>query len=125
MENKKKFQELVVWQKAKRLVKKVYELTDMFSPQGNYSLIDQMRRAAISIPSNIAEGYERYSTKEYLRFLSIANGSKAELTTQIEICRMLELVPTADRNFIDEVLNLTDQVGKMITTIMKKLTPNP
>ncbi len=98
----------------------------MLPVRGNYSLIDQMRRAAISIPSNIAEGYERNSTKEYVRFLSIANGSKAELLTQVEICKMLNLLPHAYENeIIDEIMDLITEVGKMLNTLIKKLTPNP
>ena len=107
------------------IVKKTYELTEMLPIRGNYSLIDQMRRAAISIPSNIAEGYERNSTKEYVRFLSIANGSKAELLTQVEICKMLNLLPHAYENeIIDEIMDLITEVGKMLNTLIKKLTPN-
>ena len=100
-------------------VKQIYRLTDMIPDRGNYALIDQMRRAAISIPSNIAEGYERNGTKEYLRFLSIANGSKAELLTQVEICKMLELVPAVDRDVPDTVIELLNEIGKMLNTIIK------
>ena len=71
------------------LVKQVYGIINELPKEEKYALSDQMRRSVVSIPSNIAEGYERNSTKDYLRFLSIANGSKAELMTQLEICRML------------------------------------
>ncbi len=119
-----KYQDLIVWQKSMEVVKQIYRLTDMIPDKGNYALIDQMRRAAISIPSNIAEGYERNGTKEYVRFLSIANGSKAELLTQVEICKMLDLVPTADKAYPDEVIDLLNEIGKRLNTIIKKLTPN-
>lgn len=120
-----KYQDLIVWQKSMELVKHIYRLTDMFAAKGNFSLIDQMRRAAISIPSNIAEGYERNSTKDYVRFLSIANGSKAELLTQVEICKMLDLVPTVEKDYPDEIIGLINEIGKMLNAIIKKLTPNP
>lgn len=117
-----KYQDLIVWQKAMELVKQIYSLTGMIPEKGNFALIDQMRRAAISIPSNIAEGYERNSTKDYVRFLNIANGSKAELLTQVEICKMLDLVPTADKDYPDEVIGVIDEIGKMLNAIIKKLT---
>ena len=117
-----KYQDLAVWQKSMELVKQIYRLTDMIPDKGNSVLIDQMRRAAISVPSNIAEGYEHNSTKEYIRFLSIANGSKAALLTQVEICKMLDLVPTADKDYPDEVIDLLNEIGKMLNTIIKKLT---
>lgn len=120
-----KYQDLIVWQKSMELVKQIYCLTDIIPDKGNYALIDQMRRAAISIPSNIAEGYERNSTKEYVRFLSIANGSKAELLTQVEICKMLDLVPTADKDYPDKIIDLLNEIGKILNAIIKKLTPNP
>ena len=119
-----KYQDLIVWQKSMDLVKQIYTLTNMIPEKGNYALIDQMRRAAISIPSNIAEGYERNGTKEYLRFLYIANGSKAELLTQVEICKMLELVPYVDKDYPDQIVELLNEIGKMLNAIIKKLTPN-
>lgn len=121
-----KYQDLIVWQKAMEAVKQIYHLTKILLDNGNnYALIDQMRRAAISIPSNIAEGYERNSTKEYIRFLSIANGSKAELLTQVEICKMLELVPYADRDYLDEVIDLLNEIGKMLNVMIKRLNSKP
>lgn len=116
-----KYQDLIVWQKSMELVKQIYCLTDMIPDKGNYALIDQMRRAAISVPSNIAEGHDRNSTKEYIRFLSIANGSKAELLTQVEICKMLELVPYADREYPDKVIDLLNEIGKMLNVLIKRL----
>jgi len=78
----KSFKDLIVWQKAYQLVKEVYEFTKLFPKDELYSLSQQMRRAAIAIPSNIAEGYGRQSDKEYRQFLSIAYGSLCELETQ-------------------------------------------
>ena len=75
-------EKLEVWQSAMDLAAKVYEITDKFSKHEIYSLADQMRRAAVSIPSNIAEGRGRSSTKDFIRFLNIAKGSLYELETQ-------------------------------------------
>ena len=110
------YKDLIVWQKSMDLVKQIYDIIDALPNEEKYALADQMRRSVVSIPSNIAEGYERESTKEYIQFLSIANGSKAELLTQLEICKML--------GYIDDISNaksLCDEVGKMISYIIKKL----
>ena len=76
------FKDLIVWQKAYELVKQTYQLTTCFPQEEMFGLARQMRRAAVAIPSNIAEGYGRQSTKEYRQFLSIAYGSLCELETQ-------------------------------------------
>ncbi|MDR0305512.1 MAG: four helix bundle protein [Chitinispirillales bacterium] len=79
----KSYQELIVWQKAMDLAKEIYFLVKKLPKMEMFSLSDQMRRAVVSIPSNIAEGQARNSTKELIRFSAIANGSKAELETQL------------------------------------------
>ena len=81
----KSFRDLRVWQAAMDLVEQVYTLTQMFPKQEMYGLASQMQRAAVSIPSNIAEGHTRAYSKEYLHHLSIARASLAELQTQLEI----------------------------------------
>jgi four helix bundle protein len=110
------FKDLIVWQKAMELVKQTYILIEKLPQIERFALADQMRRSAVSIPSNIAEGYERNSTKEYINFLSIANGSKSELITQLELCVMLGYVQD-----VTDLLNLCDEVGKMINTLIAKL----
>ena len=117
----KSYQELVVWQKAMLLVKKIYELVNLLPKEETYALSDQMRRAAVSIPSNIAEGYSRNSDKELAQFLYIARGSKAELETQIQIAEMLKYF-TEEQTA--EVLELSGEVGKMINSFITKLTAN-
>lgn len=112
------YKDLVVWQKSMELVKEVYKIIGALPNEEKYALSEQMRRCVISIPSNIAEGYERNSTKDYLRFLSIANGSKAELLTQLEICKMLGYI-----NDIEIPQTLCNEIGKMLNAIIKKLTP--
>ena len=79
------YQDLLVWQKSVELCVEIYKLVKLLPKEEMYGLSDQMRRAVVSIPSNIAEGYTRKSTNEYLNFLSIANGSRTELETQLLI----------------------------------------
>lgn len=81
--NVKSYRDLVAWQKARKLVKEVYLLTATFPVGERFGLVSQMERAAVSIPSNIAEGYGRATTQDYLRFLRVARGSAYELETQI------------------------------------------
>ncbi|HOC68300.1 MAG TPA: four helix bundle protein [Candidatus Hydrogenedentes bacterium] len=114
----KNYQDLIVWQKAMDVVVEVYRLTKKF-PQGEfYGLTNQIRRAAISIPSNIAEGHTRNSRAEYLNFLSIAQGSRAEVETQMIISVRLgyltseETLPT---------LSLLNEINRIIGTIRQKL----
>ena len=76
------YKELLVWQKSMKLAKEIYTLCELLPKKEQFALADQMRRAAISIPSNIAEGHARCSNKEFAYFLNVANGSKAELETQ-------------------------------------------
>jgi four helix bundle protein len=86
-----RYQDLIVWQKAMDLVIRVYELSDGFPRRETFGLTNQLRRSAISIPSNIAEGQARQTTQDFLRFLSIAQGSSQELETQILIAFRLTL----------------------------------
>ena len=83
----KSYRELIVWQKSMELAEKVYLLVKALPKEETYALSDQMRRAAVSIPSNIAEGHARQSQKEFLQFLCIARGSRAELETQLLLAR--------------------------------------
>ncbi|MEW5920557.1 MAG: four helix bundle protein [Bacillota bacterium] len=100
------------------LVKEVYRLAKLLPKEEMYALSDQMRRAAVSIPSNIAEGQARTSTKEFAQFLSIARSSKAELQTQLLIC--VDLGYLADMD-IKEAIELSEEVGKMLVALIKKL----
>ena len=86
----KSYRDLTVWQRSMQLVKAVYELTEAFPSQEQFGLTSQMRRSAVSIPSNIAEGFARKSRGEYARFVDIAYGSAAKLETQLDIAAMLE-----------------------------------
>ena len=86
------FKELMVWQKAIDLVTEIYKITRAFPKEEVFGLVSQMQRAAVSIPSNIAEGHERNSEKEFAQFLCIARGSLAELETQIIIAEKLSYI---------------------------------
>ncbi|MBP6855455.1 MAG: four helix bundle protein [Candidatus Pacebacteria bacterium] len=83
------FKDLTVWQKSIELVLYIYSVTDKFPSTEVYGLTSQMRRAAVSIASNIAEGYSRNSTKEFIQFLAVALGSCSEIETQVEISKKL------------------------------------
>ena len=98
------------------LVIALYELTEQFPRSEIYGLISQMRRAAISIPSNIAEGYRRGSKKDYAHFLSIAHGSLSELETQILLAQSVY-----SRLQYEKVLALSDETGRMLYGLIKTL----
>jgi len=102
---RRKHRDLKVWQEAIALVRMIYVLTDTFPKHEIYGLTSQMRRAAVSVPSNIAEGAARKSTKELLQFLSIAGGSLSELDTQLELARTIGFVTDTEacQNKLDEV----------------------
>ena len=112
------YKELIVWQKAMELTTEIYRLTKKLPKDELYALTNQLRRAAVSIPSNIAEGNARFSTKEYLRFLSIARGSTAEVETQILICLKLNYLSQED---IASAVSLLDETGRMLNSMIKKL----
>lgn len=116
------YKDLIVWQKSMLLVKEIYSIVKLLPKEEQYALSDQMRRAAVSIPSNIAEGYGRNSTNDYIRFLNIARGSKYELETQLHICVMLNYIT---KEQVASALDLTQEIGKMLNSLAKKLIPNP
>ena len=115
----KNYKELLVWQKAMQTAEETYRLVKLLPKEELYALSDQMRRAAVSIPSNIAEGQGRNSAKEFANFLSIAKGSTAELETQLMLCVRLNYLQQAQA---DQVLNLCDEVGKMLTGLIAHIT---
>jgi four helix bundle protein len=112
------FRELQVWQRSIQPSVSVYRLTKDFPREEIYGLTSQMRRSAVSIPSNIAEGHARQSTGEYRQFLCIARGSNAELQTQIEIARALGL---GDPTQIEKSESLSFEVGKMISGVLNAI----
>ena len=114
------YKELIVWQKAMDLVVSIYRLTGGFPKDELYSLTNQMRRAAVSIPSNIAEGRCRSTRKDFLQFLRIANGSGSELETQLEIAKRLSFGDKSEYNKIEQQLS---EVMRMLNSMITKLNP--
>ena len=115
------YKKLIVWQKSVQLVINIYEITEKFPKEEIYGLTNQIRRAAVAIPSNIAEGYRRNSKKEYRQFLAIAYSSAAELETQFIIAKKLPKTKNLDYNKID---NLLEEILKMLNKITYQLGEN-
>ena len=107
-----------IWKASIQLVKDVYKLTEQFPKQEVYGLVSQMRRAGISIPSNVAEGFRRYHNKEYKQFLYVSLGSCAELETQTTIAKELEYI-SEDKEAM--ILERLDHICRMISNLLKKL----
>ena len=110
------YKQLIVWQKSIKLVKEVYKATKQLPKSELYALTSQMRRAAVSIPANIAEGYRRKNLGEYIQFLSIADASAAELETHIVIVK--ELYPYIDLCEAELILR---EIQKMFIVMIRKL----
>ena len=108
--------DLKVWQESRKLVSEIYTLTSKFPKDEIYSLTAQIKRAAISISSNIAEGSARDSNKEYIHFLYIALGSVAELDTQLILARDLNFIDEKDYEIINKKLK---EIGKMLSGLIK------
>ena len=110
------FKELRVWQEAKALAIQIYTLANSAPLSRDFGFRDQMQRAAVSVASNIAEGYERTTDKEFLRYLDIATGSLSELRTQIDIAASIKYLNQAD--FI-RIEDLCRKIGAMMTNLKK------
>jgi four helix bundle protein len=113
------FRELVVWQRAIENSVAIYKLTSRFPSQEVYGLTSQLRRASVSVASNIAEGYGRTSSGEYRQFLGMARGSNSEVETQLVIAKKLEF---ADELAFDRAAELTVEVGKMLNSMIGKIS---
>lgn len=111
------YKDLIVWKKSIEVVKLIYNSTSKFPKSETYSLVDQIRRAVVSIPSNIAEGYGRKSHKEYLQFYSIAYGSSLEVEAQLIISKELNFIPEPEFNKINSLLT---EVIKMLYVLTYK-----
>ncbi|HMU35072.1 MAG TPA: four helix bundle protein [Pyrinomonadaceae bacterium] len=112
------FKSLIVWQKSITLVKQVYLLTGTFPAEEKFGIISQMRRAAVSIPSNIAEGQARRTTGDYIRFVSNAEGSLAELETQLIISIEIGF---CDKTSADGCFALMTEIRKMLNALRRSL----
>ena len=114
----KDYRELIVWQKAMDLVELLYGRTRSFPKEELYGLTAQMRRAAVSIPSNIAEGQARRTTRDFIHFLSIARGSLKELETQIIISQRLGYIDATQQS---ELVAATEEISRLISGLSKSL----
>ena len=112
------FRDLIVWQRAIQMTVAVYKLTHDFPRQEIYGLTSQLRRAGVSVASNIAEGYGRMSTGEYKQFLGMARGSNSEVQTQLVIARELGL---GKIEMLEQAEGYSQEVGKMLVAILNKL----
>jgi four helix bundle protein len=112
------YKDLKVWQKAMDLTEQIYKLTEKFPKTEVYGITSQMRRSAVSIPSNIAEGRYRSTKKDYLNFLRIAYSSGAELETQIEIIKRLGYSEQSDLKY---AVGMLEEVMKMLNVILRKM----
>lgn len=116
---KNSYQDLETWQRAMDLVEEVYEATKKFPREELYGLTNQLRRAAVSIPSNIAEGQGRDSVKEFLHHLAIAYGSLCETETQVLIAARLKYIEVTEK---EKLLSRTGMVGRLLNGLSRSLS---
>jgi four helix bundle protein len=114
----KDFRDLNIWNRGISLVEQIYRITRAFPQEEQYCLTSQLRRASVSVPSNIAEGFARHSNKEYKQFLYISLGSCAELTTQIIISQRLGYLGEGESEQLQKDVNT---LSKMIMSLIKKI----
>ena len=112
------YRDLDIWQKGIEIVREVYKVTKTFPKEETYGLSSQLKRAAVSMPSNIAGGFKRYHNREYKQFLYVTLGSCAEVETQLTIAEKLGYM---DKSKEKELLEKLDHIGRMITNLVKKL----
>jgi four helix bundle protein len=118
----KSYRELIAWQKAMDLVVLVYRATAQFPREEVYGLTAQVRKASVSVPSNIAEGQGRFTTNEFLHFLSVATGSRNEAETQILIAERLGYL---DNHQCEQILSLSAEVGRVVSGLVNSLSVPP
>lgn len=112
------YKELIVWQKSIQLVVKIYNITKDFPDNEKFNLISQINRAAVSIPANIAEGYGRNSSKNYIQFLRIARGSLQELETLFVIAKRLDYIDLENFEIVSEEIT---EIHKILNGLIKKI----
>jgi len=118
VEKIKNFKDLKIWQRGMELTKAVYEITDSFPQKEAYGIVSQMRRSAVSVPSNIAEGFMRKHNKEYKQFLYVTLGSLAELETQVIISEQMGFI-TCEKS--QEFQSQIEEIVRMTTGLIKCL----
>jgi four helix bundle protein len=112
------YRELIAWQKAMKLVNEIYGVTQRFPSEERYGITNQLRRAAVSVPSNIAEGQARFSQKEFHHFLSLARGSLAEIETQLLIASDLKYIQPAKA---EALLAVADELGRILNGLIASI----
>ncbi len=112
------YRDLLVWQKAMALVRGVYQASSDWPTDERFGLVSQVRRAAVSVPSNIAEGCARRATGDFVRFLSIARGSLAEVETQMLLAEQLSYLST---EAVEPLLQSSDEISRMLASLIGKL----
>lgn len=117
--NGKSYKDLKVWSKSMDLVTEIYKVTGKFPKEEIYGLTNQLRRAAVSVPSNIAEGQGRFSRKEFQQFLHHARGSLLEVETQIQIAMNLQYLTEPETK---SILNISAEIGRMINGLKNSLS---
>ena len=118
----KRFEELPVWQKAKKLAVQIYKATQQGKFRKDYSLSEQIRKSSVSISSNIAEGFERGSRKEFIQFLYIAKGSAGELRSQLDIASDLGYLEEEVSKYLrTEVIQTSEQLGAFISALKRNI----
>src|SRR5213083_1059833 len=116
------YRDLIVWQDSMDLVVAIYRITATFPKDERFSLVDQLRRAAVSVPSNVAEGHGRSRTGDYLRHLSVSVGSLNEVETQVQIARRLEYITEEDqRQLLDSCNAIAKMLGGLIRSLRRRL----
>ena len=120
----KSYKDLLIWQKGINIVVNVYELTEEFPKEERYALTSQLKRAALSIPSNIAEGYGRNSTQSYIYFITLARGSLFELETQLILAEKLKLIKNEKlfANLMNQIIEESKMINSFITKIESSKT---
>jgi len=112
------YRDRIVWKNAIDLVAEIYRCTRSFPREETYGLVSQLRRAAVSVPSNVAEGHARVSTGEFRQFLGHALGSVVEIETQLVIAERLSYLPARSAN---DLFRRTDEIGKMLNSLLRSL----
>jgi four helix bundle protein len=112
------YKELLAYQKSYKLALMIYDITTKFPESEKYGLVSQLRRAAVSVPSNISEGYRRGSRKEYTQFLKMSLGSNAELETQLSLAKDLGYI---DADSFKKVYDMNEEVGRLLSSYIKKI----
>jgi four helix bundle protein len=115
------YRKLIAYQKAKEVIKRTYKLLKKFPEEERFAMCDQLRRASVSVTSNIAEGVNRFSLKDKARFIEIAYGSLMEVSSQLEIAEELGYITTSDRQNMDQLI---EEDARLLSGLLNSYKPN-